>query len=76
MNETNNKKQGDRVYFEMGVQLPTGYGKVCGSVGPVIIIELEAPIKGYEFTHTYVLDTQIKTPPVETPKVDPTAIPE
>lgn len=52
----------------MGVQLPTGYGKVCGSVGPVIIIELEAPIKGYEFTHTYVLDAQIKEPPVEVVK--------
>ena len=64
----NKYKQGDRVYFEMGEQLPSGYGKVCGSVGPVIIIELETSIKGYDFTHTYILDAQIKTPPVETPK--------
>jgi len=64
----NKYKQNDRVYFEMGDQLPTGYGKVCGSVGPVIIIELEVPIKGYDFTHTYILDNQIKTPPIETVK--------
>ena len=59
-------KQGDRVYFEMGEKLPSGWGKVCGSVGPVIIIELETPISGYAYTHTYVLDAQIKkNPPTE-----------
>ena len=58
-------KQGDRVYFDMGEKLPTGWGKVAGVVGPVIIIELEVPIKGYSFTHTYILDAQIKTPPKE-----------
>jgi len=64
MNETK-YKQNDRVYFEMGGPLPSGWGKVCGSVGPVIIIELEVPIAGYEYTHTYVMDAQIKEPPVE-----------
>jgi len=59
-------KQNDRVYFVMGEKLPFGWGKVCGSVGPVIIIELETPIAGYDYTHTYVLDTQIKPAPVET----------
>ena len=58
-------KQNDRVYFEMGDKLPTGWGKVTGVVGPVIIIELEKPIQGYTFTHTYVLDAQIKEPPKE-----------
>ena len=57
-------KQNDRVYFEMGDKLPSGWGKVCGVVGPVVIIELEVPIKGYDFTHTYVLDAQIKEAPV------------
>lgn len=61
----NKHKQGERVYFEMGEKLPTGWGKVCGSVGPVVIIELETPIPNYPYTHTYVLDAQIKTPPKE-----------
>lgn len=49
----------------MGEKLPSGWGKVCGAIGPVLIIELEIPIAGYDFTHTYVLDAQIKTPPKE-----------
>jgi hypothetical protein len=55
-------EQGQRIYFEMGEKLPTGWGKVCGVVGPVIIIELEQPINNYNFTHTYILDNQIKQP--------------
>lgn len=55
--------QGERVYYEMGQNLPTGWGKVAGVVGPVIIIELEKPINGYPYTHTYILDAQIKEPP-------------
>jgi hypothetical protein len=51
----------------MGEKLPTGWGKVVGMVGPVIIIELEKPITGYPFTHTYILDAQVKEPPKETP---------
>lgn len=57
--------QNDRVYFKMGAKLPTGWGKVTGMVGPVIIIELEKPIEGYPFTHTYILDTQVIEPPKE-----------
>lgn len=56
--------QNERVYFSLGENAPSGWGKVCGQVGPVIIIELESPIQGYEFTHTYILDQQIVEPPV------------
>lgn len=57
--------QNDRVYFKMGDKLPAGWGKVTGVVGPVIIIELETPISGYPFTHTYIMDAQICEPPKE-----------
>ncbi len=61
-------KQNERIYFEMGPQLPSGFGKVVGMVGPVIIVELETPITGYNYTHTYVLDSQVKpSPTVATP---------
>ena len=63
MNETK-FKQSDRVYFEMGENLPKGWGKICGVAGPILIVELETPIKGYEYTHTYIVDAQIKEPPV------------
>lgn len=53
--------QGDRVHFSMGDGLPNGWGKVCGIVGPVIVVELEQAIAGYPFTHTYVIDSQIST---------------
>jgi hypothetical protein len=63
---TNTKyTQGQRIYFEMGEKLPSGWGKVCGVVGPVIIIELEVPITGYNFTHSYILDAQVKPAPAE-----------
>lgn len=65
MSEKFKYNQGEVVYFVMGEKLPTGYGKVCGSVGPVIIIELQQPIEGYPFTHTYVMDAQIQEPPKE-----------
>lgn len=52
----------------MGEKLPVGWGKVVGMVGPVIIIELETPIEGYSFTHTYILNAQIKEPPKEPAK--------
>jgi hypothetical protein len=56
-------KEGDKVYFEMGEKLPSGWGKVCGIVGPIIIIELKEKIPNYPFTHTYIIDSQIKEPP-------------
>jgi hypothetical protein len=63
---SNNKdkfKQGDRVYYEMGESKPFGFGKICGVIWPVIILELESPIEKYDFTHIYVLDVQIKESP-------------
>lgn len=59
--------QGDRVYFSMGEGLPTGWGKVCGFVNPVVIVELEKPIANYAYTHIYILDKQIVDAPKETP---------
>lgn len=59
-------KQNDRIYFSLGEKLPSGWGKVCGVIGPVIIVELEQPIKGYDFTHTYIVDAQVTTPPLAT----------
>ena len=55
-------KQGDRVFFTLSADR-NGWGKVCGLVGPVIIIELEQPLEKYDFTHIYVLDTQISGEP-------------
>ena len=54
--------QGQRVYFNMGPKAPTGWGKVCGAQGPIVIVELEQPIKNYPFTHAYVVDTCISEP--------------
>jgi hypothetical protein len=60
MNETEKKyKQGDRVYFEHLNGMGHAWGKVCGVIGPVIIIELEVPFTNYEYTHIYILDAQI-----------------
>lgn len=56
--------QGQRIYFNMGPGLPCGYGKICGVVGPVIVVELELPIKDYPFTHFYILDSQITEPTI------------
>lgn len=57
-----NYTQNQRVYFNLGATLPCGYGKIAGVVGPVLIIELEQPIKDYPFTHFYILDSQISEP--------------
>ena len=63
--------QGDRVYFSMGDKLPKGWAKVCGSVGsvgPVLIIELEEKIDNYPYTHFYIVDAQVTTEPLENGK--------
>ena len=61
MNETEKKyKQGDRVYFEIGENQPSGWGKVCGVIGPIVIVELKDTIGNYNYTHFYILDAQIK----------------
>jgi len=53
-------KQNDKVKFDLNEKVVGLTGKICGKVGPVVIVELDAPMGGYEFTHIYVLDTQIK----------------
>jgi len=55
-------KQGDRVYFALGPELPKGYGKICGIQGMIYIVELEEPIKDYPFTHLYIAETQVMEP--------------
>jgi hypothetical protein len=62
MNEQRYKqyKQNDRVYFTVGDI--SGWGKVCGQVGPILIVELETVIANYPFTHTYVMDVQVSVP--------------
>lgn len=64
MSESKNKySQGQRVYFSLGENLPSGWGKIAGVQGLVIVIELETPIKDYIYTHIYIIDTQIVDPP-------------
>ena len=55
-------KQGNRVYFNLGEGAPSGYAKVCGVMGPMIIVQPEEAIKGYAFSHIYVIDSQIVDP--------------
>ena len=57
----NELKQGDKVRFDLTEKIVDINGIVCGKIGPVIIVELDGPLKGYEFTHIYILDTQIKS---------------
>ena len=56
-------KLNDRVYFSLGENKPSGWAKICGVQGFVIIIEPEQPIKEYPYTHIYVVDSQIIEPP-------------
>jgi hypothetical protein len=70
MNETNKKynyTQGEKIYFNMGPGLPSGWGKVCGCQGPIVIIELDQPIKNYPFTCLYIVDKCICDPPSTIP---------
>jgi len=60
----NNKyNQDDRVFFSLGENKPSGWGTVCGIQGFVIILKPDEPIKDYEFSHIYVIDSQITTEP-------------
>ena len=52
-------KQGDSVTFNLNEKVIGLTGKVCGKVGPIIIIELDKKLDGYEFTHIYITDVQI-----------------
>jgi hypothetical protein len=56
----NKYKQGDVVVFDLNEKSIGLKGKVCGVVGPVIIVELDGVLTGYPFTHIYILDTQVK----------------
>ena len=61
MNE--NLKQGDSVTFNLNETITGLTGKICGKLGPIFIVELDKPLKGYEFTHIYITDLQIVEPP-------------
>jgi len=56
----NELKQGDKVTFDLNEKSVNLTGKVCGKLGPVIIVELDNALQGYAFTHIYIVDTQIK----------------
>lgn len=60
MNET--IKQGDSVKFNLNETIKDLTGKICGKLGPIIIVELDVPLKGYEFSHIYIVDSQIVKP--------------
>jgi hypothetical protein len=53
-------KQGQKVTFDLNEKVVNLTGTVCGKLGPVIIIELDTALKGYDYTHIYVVDSQIK----------------
>jgi hypothetical protein len=61
--DKNKYNQDDKIYFDMGENLPKGFGFVNGVFGPIIIVRVMEPIKDYNYTHIYVVDKQITTPP-------------
>lgn len=52
-------KQNDSVTFDLSEKVVGLTGKVCGKLGPIVIVELDKPIEGYAFTHIYITDSQI-----------------
>jgi hypothetical protein len=56
----NEVKQGDKVTFDLSEKVVNLTGKVCGKLGPVVIVELDTALNGYPFTHIYIVDSQIK----------------
>jgi len=62
--------QGQRVYFDLGDGNHEGWATVHGHQGFVIIIKPEKKIKGYDFSHMYIVDSQVSTSPPDTEKVD------
>jgi len=52
--------QGLEVTFDLSETSTNIKGKVCGKIGPVIIVELLTALKDYNYTHIYILDNQIK----------------
>lgn len=55
--------QGQRVYFDLGDGKHEGWASVHGHQGFVIIIKPEKKIKGYDFSHMYIVDSQVSTSP-------------
>jgi hypothetical protein len=55
--------QGQRVYFDLGNGQHEGWATVHGHQGFVIIIKPEKKIKGYDFSHMYIVDSQVSTSP-------------
>ncbi len=61
-------KQNQVVYFRLGEGKPEGFGKVTGVQGFVVIIQPDMAVPGYDYTHIYVVDSQIGEPPKEVEK--------
>jgi len=55
-------KQGQRIYFDLGTDKPKGWAKVTGHQGFVIIIKPEKKIPNYDYTHIYIVDSQVTDP--------------
>ena len=56
-----NKKlnQNDTVTFDLNENVKGLTGKVCGVIGPVIIVETDNKLDGYDYTHIYIVESQI-----------------
>lgn len=64
VNMTNTKyTQGQRIYFKLGDTKPEGWAVVEGHQGFVIIIKPDDKLPNYEFTHMYIVDSQVVEPP-------------
>jgi hypothetical protein len=61
----NKYTQNQRIYFSLGENKPQGWAIVCGVQGFVIILKPENEIEGYDYTHIYVIDSQIIEPPTD-----------
>jgi hypothetical protein len=53
-------KQGQEVTFDLNEKVRGLTGKICGVIGPIIIVELKETLKGYNYTHIYILESQIQ----------------
>lgn len=55
--------QDQTVYFRLGDGKPEGFAKVTGHQGFVVILQPLEKLPNYDFTHVYVVDSQIGEPP-------------
>lgn len=58
-------KQDQVIYFKLKDELPAAAAKVCGVIGPIVIIQPIEPLQGYNYSHIYVIDSQIVDAPAE-----------